>query len=158
MLSLCAKKHCKCWRGLQQSSLGIKPDIPLHSSLLIKALTLAHIWKEVRPSCCLSDTLVVANGQFPYMWQFTSVTTHTQMPEGTEVPVRKAGTLVTYNYKRSSKGKKQNKTKQLHPPTTLNKCFKWKFLCRNVFRGMIWNFMFSETQWNSLLWNIKPKP
>lgn len=111
MLKLCAKKHCKSWQqSLQQSSLGIKPDIPLHSSLLIKALTLEHIWKEVRTSCCLSDTVLVANGQFPYMWQFTSVTAHTQMPWGTEVPVRRAGSALTYDYERNGKREKK-KTK-----------------------------------------------
>lgn len=142
-------------KKLTASSLGIKKDILLHSSLLIKALTLEHIWKAARTSCCLSDILLVANRQFPHMWQFASVTTHTQMSWGTEVPVRKAGPALTYDYERNSRRKKGEKK----TPNTTEWMLQWKTLYRNVLRGTIWNFMFSEAlhiMQCTLLWNIKP--
>jgi len=54
------------------------------------------------------------------MWQFTSVTTHTQMPRGTEVPVRRAGSALTYDYERNNKMEKEKKK-------TLNECFSESF-------------------------------
>lgn len=117
-------------KKLTASSLGIKKDILLHSSLLIKALTLEHIWKAARTSCCLSDILLVANRQFPHMWQFASVTTHTQMSWGTEVPVRRAGPALTYDYERNSRRKKGEKKKT---QTLLNECFS-----ERLFIEMFW--------------------